>query len=134
MIKLLEDKGPSVLLVHSMGGEIGYEVARQRPDLVKALVAIEPVGSPTNEEEVIEKFADIPYLVVYGDYIEPRNQTGRLEATKTTAQIIRDNGGTAEVIELTEEGIDGNTHIMMQDRNNEEIATIITEWLDENVE
>lgn len=134
MIKLLEDKGPSVLLVHSMGGEIGYEVARQRPELVKALVAIEPVGSPTDEEEVKKNFADIPYLVIYGDYIESRNQTGRLEATKTTAKIIRDNGGAAEVIELTKEGINGNTHIMMQDKNNKEIADIITNWLDENVD
>ena len=56
MISLLEDKGPAILMVHSMGGEIGYEVARQRPELVKGIIAIEPVGSPTDDQEIKDTF------------------------------------------------------------------------------
>ncbi|TDL31951.1 alpha/beta fold hydrolase [Jeotgalibacillus sp. S-D1] len=130
MISLLEDKGPALLMVHSMGGEIGYEVARQRPDLVKGLIAIEPVGSPTDEEEVEDTFAEIPYLAVYGDYLESRNQVSRLEAVQTTVDMINENGGTGEVLELTEEGINGNSHLLMVDKNNHEISSQIIDWLD----
>ncbi|MCP3030269.1 alpha/beta fold hydrolase [Halobacillus sp. A1] len=130
MISLLEDKGPAILMVHSMGGEIGYEVARQRPDLVKGLVAIEPVGSPTDEQEIEDTFAEIPYLGVYGDYLESRNQVSRLEAVQTTVDMINENGGTGEVIELTEEGINGNSHLLMIDKNNNEISSQIIDWLD----
>ncbi|MGP4069986.1 hypothetical protein [Halobacillus sp. B29] len=130
MISLLEDKGPAILMVHSMGGEIGYEVARQRPELVKGIIAIEPVGSPTDEQEVQDTFAEIPYLGVYGDYLESRNQVGRLEAVQTTVDMIKENGGTGEVIQLTEEGINGNSHLMMIDKNNHEISSQIIDWLD----
>ncbi|MYL34742.1 hypothetical protein GLW08_02850 [Pontibacillus yanchengensis] len=133
IIALLEKKGPSILMVHSMGGEIGYEVARQRPDLVKGIIAIEPVGSPTNEEEIKQTFADIPYLGIYGDYLESRNQTGRLQAVQTTIDLINENGGTGKVIQLTEQGINGNSHLMMIDKNNHEISSKIIEWLDESV-
>ncbi|WP_052504517.1 hypothetical protein [Rossellomorea aquimaris] len=132
MIALLERTGPSILLVHSMGGEIGYEVARQRPDLVEGIIAIEPVGSPTDPEEVKEVFADIPYLGVYGDYLESRNQVSRMEAVQETVDLISGYKGKAELIRLTEEGIDGNSHLMMLDKNSEVISEKILQWLKEN--
>ena len=131
MIQLLEKTGPSILVIHSMGGEIGYEVTRQRPDLVEGIVAIEPVGSPTDKEEIKEIFSKIPYLGVYGDYLKSRNQIGRLEAVKKTTQLINENGGQAEVLRLTEKGINGNSHLMMIDKNNHQIASLIIKWLNE---
>ncbi|MTI70345.1 MAG: hypothetical protein FH751_08870 [Firmicutes bacterium] len=133
IIELLEKNGPSILIVHSMGGVTGFEVARQRPDLVKGLIVIEPVGSPTNEEDIKNNFATIPYLAVYGDYIESRNQTGRLESCKTTAKLIKKHGGKADVLVLTDDGINGNTHLMMQDKNSSEIANRISAWIDNNI-
>ena len=129
MISLLEDKGPAILMVHSMGGEIGYEVARQRPELVKGIIAIEPVGSPTDDQEIKDTFAEIPYLGVYGDYLESRNEVSRLEAVQTTVTKIKENGGTGEVMQLKEEGINGNSHLMMIDKNNHEISSQIIDWL-----
>lgn len=82
-----------------MGGVTGVEVVKQRPDLVKALVVIEPVGSPTDEELLKEKFIDIPYLAVYGDYIESRGQTGRYEASKETARILNEIGGVVRSLQ-----------------------------------
>ena len=133
IIELLEKTGPAILMVHSMGGVTGVEVVNQRPDLIKALVVIEPVGSPTDENLLKEKYLDIPYLAVYGDYIESRGQTERYEACKTTAEILENNGGTGEVISLTELGIKGNTHLMMQDKNSSDIAKLIIDWLNTNV-
>ena len=46
IIALLEKIGPSILLTHSQSGAFGWPVADARPDLVKALVAVEPNGPP----------------------------------------------------------------------------------------
>ncbi len=43
---LLDLIGPSILVTHSAGGPFGWVVADARPDLVKAIVAIEPIGPP----------------------------------------------------------------------------------------
>jgi pimeloyl-ACP methyl ester carboxylesterase len=50
---LLDRIGPAVLLTHSMGGAFGWLVADARPGLVKAIVAVEPIGPP---------FAELPGL------------------------------------------------------------------------
>ncbi|MBX9932997.1 MAG: alpha/beta fold hydrolase [Methylobacterium sp.] len=44
LIALLEKVGPSVVLTHSQAGVFGWAVSDQRPDLVKAHVAVEPNG------------------------------------------------------------------------------------------
>jgi len=48
---LLDLTGPAVLVTHSAGAPAGWLAANKRPGLVKAIVAVEPVGPP---------FADIP--------------------------------------------------------------------------
>lgn len=44
LIALLEKIGPSVVLTHSQAGVFGWAASDQRPDLVKAHVAVEPNG------------------------------------------------------------------------------------------
>jgi pimeloyl-ACP methyl ester carboxylesterase len=44
LIALLEKIGPAVVLTHSQAGVFGWAVSDQRPDLVKAHVAVEPNG------------------------------------------------------------------------------------------
>jgi pimeloyl-ACP methyl ester carboxylesterase len=46
IIALLEKIGPAILLTHSQSGVFGWKVADMRPELVKALVAVEPNGPP----------------------------------------------------------------------------------------
>ncbi|MGW1783987.1 alpha/beta hydrolase [Streptomyces sp. NPDC002143] len=46
MAELLDRIGPAIVVCHSAGGPAGYLAADARPDLVKALVAIETVGPP----------------------------------------------------------------------------------------
>jgi len=46
LIALIDRIGPSILMVHSQAGAFGWPVADARPDMVKALLAIEPNGPP----------------------------------------------------------------------------------------
>ena len=43
---LLDRIGPAILITHSQGGIVGWLWADARPELVKAIVAIEPSGPP----------------------------------------------------------------------------------------
>jgi pimeloyl-ACP methyl ester carboxylesterase len=46
ILDLLSKIGPSILLTHSQSGAFGWPVADSKPDLVKAVVAVEPNGPP----------------------------------------------------------------------------------------
>src|SRR5205085_10264838 len=46
LLALLEKIGPAILLTHSQSGAFGWPVADARPELVKAIVAVEPNGPP----------------------------------------------------------------------------------------
>jgi len=121
--------GPSVLLVHSAGGGSGFAVAQTVPDLVERIVAVEPVGAPTDPPTVAEMGGDAPFMGVYGDYVDEREQTGRKEATQTTAELAGEASPASTLLSLPDEGISGNTHLMMQDDNNGEIADRILTWI-----
>jgi pimeloyl-ACP methyl ester carboxylesterase len=45
-VALLKRIGPAIVLTHSRSGPFGWLVADARPDLVKAIVAVEPWGPP----------------------------------------------------------------------------------------
>ncbi|UJR22716.1 hypothetical protein I4U23_025750 [Adineta vaga] len=46
---LLDKIGPAILLTHSQSGSFGWLIADRRPNLVKAIIAIEPKGPPFQE-------------------------------------------------------------------------------------
>ena len=46
---LLDKIGPAILLTHSQSGAFGWPIADARPNLVKAIVAVEPSGPPVRD-------------------------------------------------------------------------------------
>ena len=52
---------------------------------------------------------------------------------KNLADAIVAAGGKAEVVELPDVGIFGNSHMMMAEKNSDEIAQFIVDWIDDNV-
>ncbi len=46
---LLDRIGPAILLTHSQSGAFGWPIADARPNLVKAIVAVEPSGPPVHD-------------------------------------------------------------------------------------
>jgi pimeloyl-ACP methyl ester carboxylesterase len=131
LIRLLEKAGPATLLLHSASGPTGFEATRLRPDLVKAIVAVEVTGSPTDQDDIAKHFADKTFVGVYGDNFDLRPMAGRYEASVKMAETIRAKGGKADVIWLPKLGIRGNSHLLMQDNNNDDIARMIIQRLPE---
>lgn len=128
IIALLDQIGPSLLMAHSAGGPQAVTAAKARPNLVPALILIEPTRPPDSNDFPLLK--GISLIGVYGDYIDSRNQGNRKIATEAAAALHVQNGGRGEVISLPEElGISGNTHLMMQDDNSAFIADLILDWL-----
>src|SRR5580704_13957717 len=185
LLALLEKIGPSILLVHSQAGAFGWPVADARPDLVKALLAIEPNGPPfhpvdfigapdwfkegpialgygitgvpltyapaikdASELEIVRQDkADAPELVRCYAQQEPARQLPNLQKVAIlvltseasyhapydhcTVRYLQQAGVKPSYIKLADIGIHGNSHVMMLEKNNQEIAAVIARWLDE---
>lgn len=90
-------------------------------------------------QEEFEKLTRMPIIIYYGDYIpdEPCENPGQdywrssRDYALLFAETVNRHGGDATVIELPKEGIYGNTHFIMSDLNNVEIADHISAWLKE---
>jgi pimeloyl-ACP methyl ester carboxylesterase len=127
-VALVDKICPCVMLVHSQGGAFGFKVAEQRADKIKAIVAIESAtaGILANAP----RLKDIPTLMVFGDYVEQHPRWANFRKIDLQyADAIRAAGGTVDVIDLPAIGIRGNSHMLMQDKNNGEIADVIQKWL-----
>ena len=128
-VALMDKVCPCVLLLHSQGGAFGFKVAEQRPDKVKALIAIEPAG--LGDPAKTDVLKNIPTLIVYGDYIEKDSRWPKIRANGLAfADAIRAAGGSVDVVDLPQAGIKGNSHMVMMDKNNAEVAALIQKWLE----
>ena len=184
LVALLDKIGPSIILVHSQAGAFAWPVADARPDLVKAIVGVEPNGPPVHSVELVgapdwfregpvelpygvsavpltygpavkdaselsfvkEDKADAPDLVTCWKQAEPARQLPNLQKMPImvltseasyhapydhcTVKYLRQAGVKAAWIKLADLGIKGNSHVMMQEKNNKEIAAVIEQWLD----
>ncbi len=131
LIALLDQIGPSVVVAHSAAGATAAATLRQRPDLVVTTIMIEPAGNPSDPDEIKRSFAATAYLAIFGDHFETRGMQGRYESCVVTAETITGNGGRGHVLRLPDQGITGNSHLLMQDSNNREIAEQVIDWLHE---
>jgi hypothetical protein len=84
--------------------------------------------------------AKVPILVVFGDHRDtptglPTLSTwqARFEACEALIGRIKSAGGQAEMLAPPERGIRGNSHMIMQDKNNLQIADLILQWIDARV-
>ena len=106
-----------MLLLHSQGGNFGFLAAEQRPDKIKAIVAVE--SATAGKVANAPKLKDIPVLMVFGDYVDQHPRWATFKKIDTEyGNAIKAAGGTVDWINLPEIGIKGNGHMMMQDKNN----------------
>lgn len=157
MAALFERTGPGVLFSHSQAGGPGWLTAIKSKN-VKAIVALEPgsgfifpdgelpepmpsaAGTLTPEGVPLtdfEKLTRIPIIVYYGDNfpLEPTAERGqdnwrvRLAMARLWVAAINKHGGDAQLVHLPEIGIRGNTHFLMSDLNNVQIADLVSKFL-----
>jgi pimeloyl-ACP methyl ester carboxylesterase len=158
--ELLDRIGPAVLVTHSMGGPAGWLIADARPDLVKALVSIEAVGPPFSQmpplgldlkwgltqasltydppasspEELGGKARRLPNLAGFPiAYVSaPESPLGAYH--DAMVDFLREAGCDADSLLLAEQGVEGNGHAMMLERNNAEALEPIARWIEAKVE
>ena len=127
-IALVDKVCPCVLLAHSQGGHFGFLVAEQRPDKIKAIVAVESASAGKVADA--PKLKDIPVMLLFGDYVDQHPRWAAYKKIDTEyGNAIKAAGGSVDLINLPDIGIKGNSHMLMQEKNNAEIADVIQKWL-----
>lgn len=161
LAKLFDRIRPAILLTHSASGPVGWLVADRRPGLVKAVVSIEPMGSP---------FATIPNIGTLGWGLaasplgyepKPPSPEALREAAPGTYRLpslngvpivavtgetsafapasapavamLQAAGATAELLHLPDHGVRGNGHGLIYEKNSDDALRPVLAWLDAHV-
>lgn len=156
---LFDKVGPAILAGHSMGGTVCWRTVFRTdnvkaivafepggtpfvfpegevPEAIPALCA--PIGASTMAVplEDFMKLTKIPIVIYYGDNIYPTDEhvgaskwNSELDMAKKFVAAINRHGGDAELVELPKVGLTGNTHFLMGDLNNQELANLVEKWL-----
>jgi pimeloyl-ACP methyl ester carboxylesterase len=127
-IGLVDKICPCVVLVHSQSGSFGYKVLEARPEKVKALVAVEPtLGGDRNK---VQSIKTTPILVLYGDNAKEHPRWSKIrQGGIDYAAVFKSAGGSIDVVDLPDAGLKGNSHMVMMDKNSDQVAELIEKWL-----
>ena len=77
-------------------------------------------------------FKHVPLLTIFGDFFaadQGDERPSHIAEFLHTGARIKAAGGTAENIYLPDSGISGNSHMLMMDVNNLQIADMVLAWL-----
>lgn len=128
--ELVQKVCPCIIVVHSQGGNFGFNAALKAPDKVKALIAIEPSGAPDPAKAEAAAMKGIPHLIVWGDFIDKHPVWPKIIVNPNKwADAIKAAGGTADTFDLPKMGVKGNTHMMMMDKNSDDVAKLVADWM-----
>lgn len=157
LARLLDRIGPAILVTHSAGGPVGWLAADARPDLVKGIAAVEPMGPA---------FVDFPGLgsLSWGltaAQIRTEPAYGSADDAKTAgveslslpglrgipvalvtggasafadfrtefADVLARSGAPTDLLHLPDLGVQGNGHGLIFESNHVEVLDQVTTWL-----
>lgn len=154
--------GTGVFVTHSQGCSVGWEVGMHSDKIKALVAYEPGMGFPFPEGEAPQEIANSgffgankPYLVsqedfaqltrypiviYYGDFI-PKEATDNpyqdfwhaaVQMAHAFADCINRHGGDAQVVELPDLGIKGNSHFLFAEKNNEQVAQVLQDWLHEH--
>ncbi len=127
---LVQKVCPCIIVVHSQGGNFGFTAALNAPDKVKALIAVEPSGAPDPAKADAAKVKGIPLLVVWGDYHDKVAVWQKIVTTPNKwIDAVKAAGAKVDTFALPKMGITGNSHMLMMDRNSDDIAKLVNDWI-----
>lgn len=123
---------PCVVMTHSQAGLFGFQAALRSPDKIKALISIEP-GTPPKIDSVNPAIKDVPMLVIWGDNIDKSDYwTKKVPAIASFTDQLKSAGTNVTWVDLPKAGISGNSHMVMMDKNSDQVADLIQDWLRDN--
>ena len=131
----------AVVMGHSQSGPFPLEAALLNPGATKGLVLVEPGRCPdTYTDQQITTLATVPVLVVFGDHRDtPTGISTRpswqlsFDSCQALIARLKTAGGDADMLNPPDRGIRGNSHMIMQDKNNLQIADLVLQWIDTHV-
>ena len=125
----------AVLMGHSESGFFPEQSALIDPSDIRANISIEMPCGNLNDQQ-ISVLAKIPTLVVFGDHLAdvPGIWQSAFEGCQKFVDRLKSAGGEAEMMYLPKLGLKGNSHMLMQDKNNLQVADLIRAWLDKHVD
>ncbi|WP_278503304.1 alpha/beta hydrolase [Mitsuokella multacida] len=156
-----QQKDGAILVTHSMGGTIGWRTAirsdkvkaiiayepggtpfifpqTEMPKITEArfkALSASAMGVPMED---FLKLTRIPIVLYYGDYIKIGSENvgedkwgTEFAMAKQFVEVINRHGGDATLVHLSDIGIKGNSHFLMQEKNNAEIMQLALNWLHE---
>jgi len=122
---------PCVIITHSQGGNFAFNMAIAHPDKIKAIVAVEPSGAPAPEKSNPAALKAIPHLFLWGDYLDRHPIWAKLRANPDRwAEALAKAGASVENVDLPKRGLHGNSHMVMMDRNSDQVAALIQAWME----
>jgi pimeloyl-ACP methyl ester carboxylesterase len=136
--ELIDRVGPSVLFTHSAGGPAGWLIAAARPELVRAIVALEPFGPPFRPAAdglpglphgltavpLDGSLSDMPVLLVTAE----ASLLGHFDTE--VRDHLTEAGANVQLMRLADHGVHGNGHGMIFERNHLEVLDVVMDQLD----
>jgi pimeloyl-ACP methyl ester carboxylesterase len=130
----------AVLIGHSESGFFPEQAALIDPKGVKGIVSIEMACETKLKPEQLSTLAKIPILIMFGDHLGDLSGPfatmwpNNLDTCNQFVKQVTDAGGDAQMMYLPKMGIKGNSHMLMQDKNNLQLADLILGWIDDHVD
>jgi len=120
-----------VLISHSQSGIFPFQTAALDTTGIAAIIAVEPAACPAADGD-LKPYTGMPILVLFGDYVDLSTRWApRLKACTDFVAKTNSAGGRAELLLLPAIGIMGNSHMLMQDANNIQIADLLGSWIEQ---
>jgi len=128
--QLAQRIGSTVLVSHSQAGIYPFQTTVLSTKGVAGIIAIEPSTCPEPTDDMTP-FKTLPILVLFGDHVNefPR-WAPRLTLCRAVVAADNTAGWKAELMLLPDMGIHGNSHMLMQDRDTQQVADILGDWMD----
>lgn len=147
LVDLLTRTGPAVVVTHSAGAPAGWLAAARRPDLVRALVAVEPLGPPFLDLGPVGRLAGgltcaepdrtpdgrwaglsgVPVCVVTAA------ASGRAAADAAVVRFLADGGVAVDSLALGDHGVAGNGHGLTFEVGNDRSFALVAGWIEQRL-
>jgi hypothetical protein len=129
----------AILMGHSESGFFPEQAALINPAGIRGNISIEMPCVTTFSQDQLKTLATIPTLIMFGDHLGdvqggPANWSESFASCNTFVNQLKKAGGDATMMHLPAMGIKGNSHMLMQDKNSDQLADLVIAWIDRHAE